>query len=317
MSHAPGQTLDFGLAAVSALSSISAVAAEWTVERGDKGLTVKLDGQLVTEYLIRSGAKPILWPIIGPTGQPVTRAYPMLEVAGEQHDHVHQRSCWLTHGSVNGIDFWSEDETKGHGTIVHRGFDQAEGGSQVRITTHNDWLAPDGKRQCEDIRRITLSADATRRYLDFDFTLKASDGPVVFGDTKEGSFGVRVASSMRAENNLPGRIVNSEGQTGDAAWGKRAAWVDYSGPVDGRTVGIAILNHPSSFRFPTWWHVRGYGLFAANVFGLHDFAGEGDGSYTLPAGESLRLKYRIVLHAGDEAAGDIAGVYRAYAKDEP
>ncbi len=291
--------------------------ADWTVERADKGVTVKHDGQLVTEYLIRSGAKPILWPLIGPTGQPVTRAYPMAEVASEQHDHVHQRSCWLTHGSVNGIDFWSEDETKGHGTIVHRGFDAVEGGERARIVSRNDWLAPDGKKQCEDVRSLTCSAAAGRRILDFDLALKASEGPVVFGDTKEGSFGVRVASSMRAENKIGGRIVNSEGQTDDDAWGKRAAWVDYQGPVEGHTLGIAILNHPSSFRFPTYWHVRGYGLFAANVFGVHDFTGQGDGSYTLPAGESIKLRYRVVLHTGDESEGDIAGLYRAYANEQP
>jgi hypothetical protein len=120
---------------------------------------------------------------------------------------------------------------------------------------------------------------------------------------------------MRVDSKQGGRIVNSDGLTDADAWGKRAAWVDYHGPVDGRRVGIAILNHPSSFRFPTYWHVRTYGLFAANPFGVHDFTGAGDGTSTLPAGDTLNLRYRLVLHTGDEKEGDIAAAYESYAKE--
>ena len=239
----------------------------------------------------------------------------MQDIATEEHDHIHQRSCWMTHGKVNGFDFWSEDDVKGHGTIVHQKFDQVEGGDRATIVSRNHWLAPDGRKQCEDIRSVILRSDAGRRIIDFDIAIKASDGPVVFGDTKEGSFGVRVASSVRVDSKQGGRIVNSEGQIDGDAWGKRAAWVDYHGPVDGRKVGIAILNHPSSFRFPTYWHVRTYGLFAANPFGLHDFTGDGDGSFSLPSGETLNLRYRLVLHTGDEKEGGVAAAYEAYAKE--
>ena len=107
--------------------------------------------------------------------------------------------------------------------------------------------------------------------------------------------GVRVAGTMKVDAKLGGRIVNSEGQTDGDAWAKRAAWVDYHGPVDGLTVGVAILNHPSSFRFPTYWHVRTYGLFAANPFGWQDFqrSDDVDGSCALAPGESITL----VAHA--------------------
>ena len=284
------------------------------VEQTEKGVTVKLDGKLVTVYLTRSSAKPILWPLVGPTDKPVTRAYPLEDIATEEHDHIHQRSCWMTHGKVNGVDFWSEQGD--HGTIEHQKFDTVTGGERATIVSRNHWLSSDGRKQCEDIRTLVFGGDAGRRIIDFDFAIKASDGPVVFGDTKEGSFGVRVASSIRVDSKQGGRIVNSEGQTNDAAWGKRAAWVDYQGPVDGKTVGIAILNHPSSFRFPTYWHVRGYGLFAANPFGQHDFTGEGDGSFTLPAGETMNLRYRMLLHTGDESEGRIADAYQAYAKEQ-
>ena len=109
--------------------------------------------------------------------------------------------------------------------------------------------------------------------------------------------------------------MNSEGQTDRGTWGKRAAWVDYHGPLDGQVTGITIMNHPSSFRFPTYWHVRTYGLFAANPFGLHDFEGtsEVDGTHELEAGESITLRYRVLLHRGDEKEGKVAEAFADYA----
>jgi len=289
-------------------------AAEVTAERSEKGVVIKIDGQLFTEYLIRSGSKPVLWPILGPTGKPMTRAYPMGEMPNEKRDHVHQRSLWFTHGNVNGVDFWAEGP--GDGTIVHREFVKVESGPQAVVVARDDWLGPDGKKQLEDQRSLTFGVDGDSRWIDFDITLTASNGPVKFGDTKEGTFGVRVAGTMKVDAKLGGRIVNSEGQTDGEAWGKPAAWVDYHGPVDGQTVGIAILNHPSSFRFPTYWHVRTYGLFAANPFGLRSFTGspDADGSFTLPEGQSMALRYRLIFHRGDEKAGRVAEAYARYAK---
>ncbi len=276
-------------------------------------MVIKIDGRLFTEYLVKSGAKPILWPIIGPTAKPMTRAYPMEEGTDERKDHVHQRSLWFTHGDVNGINFWAEQGV--HGTIVHRDFVRIQSGAEALVVTRNDWLAPDGKKQCEDERRFSFGLDGKTRRIDFDITLTASNGPVKFGDTKEGTMGLRLAQTMNVNSKLGGRIINSEGLTDKAAWGKQAAWVDYHGPVDGQTVGVAILNHPSSFRFPTYWHVRDYGLFTANPFGWHDFLGSKkvDGSYTLPAGKSITLRYRILFHLGDEKVGKIAESYTKYA----
>ena len=307
--------------AVAAVLSLAATvaAADLTVEKSDRGAAVKVDGQPFTEYITRSGSKPILWPVIGPTGARLTRNWPMQDdVPGEKdRDHPHQRSLWFSHGDVNGIDFWSE----GKGIIQHREFVRLESGPPAVIVTRNDWLSPDGsKRILEDERTLKFGADADARWIDFDIVLKASDGPVVFGDTKEGSFGARMASSIRVDSNKGGHIVTSEGLVDKPAWGKPAAWVDYHGPAaadsaDSQTVGLAILNHPSSFRFPTYWHVRTYGLFAANPFGLKDFtAGRETGEYTLPAGESLTLRYRVLLHKGDEKAGRVAEIFGQYAK---
>lgn len=298
--------------AVAALCAARLTAAEITAQRSEKGVVVKIDGQLFTEYRTDFNGTPILWPIIGPTGKPMTRAFPMAEGPGERKDHPHHRSLWFTHGSVNGVSFW---ET-GRGKIQHRDFVKIAGGERASIVTRNDWLAPDGKKVCEDQRTLAFGTEGDARWIDFDIAIKASEGPVKFGDTKEGTMGVRVAGTMKVDAKKGGRIVNSEGQTDGAAWGKPAAWVDYHGPVDGQTVGIAILNHPSSCRFPTCWHVRTYGLFAANPFGLHDFTGskEVDGSHTVSAGETMVFRYRVLLHRGDEKSGKVAEAFAAYAK---
>ncbi len=300
------------LIAVGLALGTSPAFAQVTAEKSDKGVIVRINGKDFTEYLTKSGAKPILWPIVGPTGKPMTRAYPMGEAPNEKKDHVHQRSLWFTHGSVNGVSFW--DEMAKHGTTVHRKFVKIESGPEAVIVAENDWLGPDGKKICEDVRTLTFGLSGTTRWIDFDITLTASNGPVKFGDTKEGTMGVRIAETMKVDAKKGGKIVNSEGLTDGAAWGKRAAWVDYHGPVDGQTVGIAILNHPESFRFPTYWHVRTYGLFAANPFGVKDFTGKGDGSFTLGEGKSMRLRYRFLFHKGDEKEGKIAEAFAEYAK---
>lgn len=289
-------------------------AAEYTVEKNDDGLTVKYDGQLVTRYLIKSGAKPILWPIIGPSGKELTRGWPMRDARDfEKQDHIHHRSFWFTHGNVNGIDFWSESGK--NGTIEHREFVKYEGGPVATIVAKNDWLAPDGKKVCEEERTIRIGGSGDQRWIDFDSKVTASEGPVTFGETKEGSFGVRVHETMKVDAKKGGKIINSEGQTDGDAWSKPAAWVDYHGPVDGETVGVAILQHPQSFRYPTTWHVRTYGLFTANPFGGKDFKqAEKYGDHTLAKGDTLLMRFRVLLHQGDEKQGKVAEAFAEYAK---
>lgn len=292
-------------------------AAELTIEKTEGGQAIKVDGQLFAEYLIKSGAKPVVWPIIGPTGSKMTRSTPMEKVKGERFDHGHHRSLWFTHGNVNGVDFWSEGRKMGQ--TVHREFKKAEiqpDGSAV-VETVNDWVDADGKKHLEDHRRLTFRVGENWRSIDFDITLRApADAPVTFGDTKEGTMGIRIPTVMDVETRKGGHIVNSRGQTDGDAWGRPAEWVDYQGTVDDKKVGIAMLNHPSSFRFPTHWHVRTYGLFAANPFGLHDFPGgeSANGAMTLQPGESLTLRYRFLFHLGGEKEGAVQAAFDEYAK---
>jgi len=289
------------LCAVALMLCPAVTLAEVTAERTDSGVVIKLDGQPFAKYLTRSGSKPVVWPIIGPTGKPMTRHYPMDEAPGESHDHPHHRSLWFTHGRVNGVEFWLEGDKRG--TIEHREFVKVEGGETATIVTHNVWKAPDGKEVCQDERQLVFGGDEDARWIDFSISVRASNGPLTFGRTKEGTFGVRMATTMRPDKGA-GKIVNSEGQTDKSAWSKRAAWVDYHGPIEGEMVGLAILNHPSSFRFPTHWHVRTYGLFAANPFMKED--------HKIEPGDAMTLRYRIFLHRGDEKQGEVAEEFERY-----
>jgi len=290
-------------------------AAEFKVEQVEDGVIVKLDGQLLTHYQIKNGPKPYLWPLVGPTGQAFTRAFPMEKVEGEKQDHPHHRSLWFTHGSVNGIDFWAESPKSGK--IVHVEFVKVSGGETAVISTKNDWIAPDGTKVCSDVRTITFRVVNGMYVIDFDIVVYANNGEVIWGDTKEGSFGIRVPTVLDVQQRKGGTIITSEGKRDVAAWGTQARWVDYNGKIDGKQVGIAILNHPKSFRHPTYWHVRDYGLFAANPFGLHDFlkTKEHQGEYRQPPGEELRLNYRVILHTGNEQDAQIEHAYQAYAKE--
>jgi Methane oxygenase PmoA len=276
-------------------------------------LAVELDRGLVAAYRTDTGNKPFFFPLIGPTGESYTRAFPTLRVEGEDTDHPHQRSCWFTHGNVNGIDFWSEGRRTG--TIHESGRTIVpEGPVLGRLETRDEWLGPDQRRICTDVRTVTFYRTSGSRVIDFDFTIHASDGPVEFRDTKEGMFGLRVASSMDVSRKTGGKITNAEGLTDDKAWGQSSAWVDYVGPVKGKTVGIAVLNHPDSFRYPTSWHVRTYGLFAANPFGWHDFGKPERGDYTIPNGGKIDFRYRVILHEGSTDSAGLIRLFEGYAR---
>ena len=279
---------------VSATQSVS--AAQFALEKSEKGYKVLIDGQLFTEYVTDQNGTPILWPLIGPGGQRMTRDYPMIpDRPDEKKDHPHHRSLWFTHGDVNGVDFWAVGPNKG--TIRHDRFALAEcDGATATLQSESSWVTPKEEILCTDRRTVTFSEKDGTRIIGFQIELTA----VVeckFGDTKEGTFGIRVPSSMDVDAKRGGRIVNAQGEEDDATWGKRSEWVEYSGPVDGQNVSIKIFDTPGGFRYPTYWHVRTYGLFAANPFGEHDFQGKPEmtGEYVLKKGETIRFKYILEM----------------------
>ncbi|MEN3941829.1 PmoA family protein [Prosthecobacter sp. SYSU 5D2] len=314
--------------------SLSSTAATFTVEKTSPGgAIVKIDGQFFTEHVVDQANKPYLWPIIGPGGQTMTRAYPMKEIEGEQHDHPHHRGLCFGHENIGGYDTWAEASTFGEsknpkyaervkhlGAIKHRELKDIKEGETASFTTVSDYVDPTGKKTLEEVRRHTFKVVGDTRIIDVDIDLIATEGDTLIGDKKDSGISIRVPTEMAVEKakNTPGsgKIINSEGQTDADAWAKRATWCDYHGIVDGKHVGVAMLNHPSSFRHPTPWHVRTYGLFTANAFGLQSLDPKSEtGEFTLKKGEKITLRHRFIFHLGDEKAAKIAEAFADYAKE--
>ena len=294
-----------------------------TVADGSHGLDVRLNGQLFTTYHhAAKHNKQFLYPVIGPTGKGMTRGYPMIsDIPGEKHDHPHHKSIHVAHGDVNGVDLWSELDD--HGYQRHDSFSPAFGVGSTYVSgpvcgafrSRSYWVSRSEQRVVAEEKRVVAYAPAPdARILDIAVTLHATEGPVRFGDTKEGAMlSVRVASSMDAD--ADGKIENAYGGRGeDECFGSRAQWMDYTGPVDGATVGLAVFDHPSSFRYPTYWHVRNYGLMHANCFAWREFLGHHgvDGSYVLPEGARLRCKFRVYLHTGNTRNAGVKDRYHDF-----
>ncbi|MGQ9589533.1 MAG: PmoA family protein [Planctomycetota bacterium] len=286
-------------------------------DAGEGRFDVAFGDRLFTTLHTKGFPKPILYPIVGPHGVRMTRDYPMKpDTPGEARDHPHQQSLWFTHGDVNGVDFWA----LGRGRIVTREVEKpVSEESRASIVLHDDWVGPDGKIVCTDTQRITFHAPievpgGEAIALDYEITIHASHGDVVFGDTKEGTMAIRTHPKLEISKGAA--AVNSEGVKGKDVWGKRAKWVDYSAEIDGKTVGVAIFDHPSNIRHPTWWHARDYGLVAANPFGIHDFEGKPkkEGDWKVAKKESVKFTYRFVFHSGDAESARIASLYAEWAK---
>lgn len=269
-----------------------------------------------------------------------------LDDATARKDHIHHRSLWFNHGDVNGYDFWGPEK----GRIVQQKVASiTTEAHSVTVKTENAWIPEENAAAiCADQRTITFGVLPNRpemRYIDYDITVTAVADKVLFADTKEGSFGYRTPGSMdvtavERQASWGGHILNSSQETDEDTWGKRASWVDYYGPVPKRlsdselknidsekpetipltTAGVDIMNHPSGFRYPSWYHVRTYGLFAVNPFGIMNFEPNArlDGSVTLEKGDSLSFRYRVLIHDASltfEELQNLFNEYKAVTKD--
>lgn len=306
------------------------LAAQVKITKGADRISVDIDGKPFTALFIGADTnKPYMHPLRAASGTMVTRHYPMEEnVAGESHDHVHHKGLWFTHGDVNKYDFWANESSQASqglkkGRVVLKKIVELKSGDKsgsLHVTF--DWLDPNGKAILSEDRTTVFYSDPKLRIMDFDITLTPLT-KVTFGDTKEGTFAIRLAAGLEelAKKSPPtpprtGKMVNSLGQeTEKNVWGKRADWVDYFGELEGEKLGIAILDHPGNPRHPVYWHSRAYGLFAANPFGLADFIGDKtkDGSLTVEPGSNLRFRYRVIIHPGDYESAKIAAAYKNYA----
>ncbi len=276
----------------------------------DRGVVdVSVGGKLVTSYHYNEKwARPFFYPLTGPYGTRVTRGWPIEKgIVGESKDHKHHKSVWVAYGECGMVDNWSEEGN--HGTQRHRGFARLVSGPVFgRITARNDWCTAGGQKQFEELRDMRFYAVPRGNVLlDMAITFRMTQRRVVFHDTKEGGLvSVRVATPMDVRNG--GRIENGYGGIDEPeTWGRKAPWCDYSGRVDGKDVGIAVMDHESNPRYPTEWHVRDYGLMTANCFAWRHYRPDAGkkGDMVFKKGQETTWRYRLFVHRGNAARGKV------------
>jgi hypothetical protein len=317
---------------VATVCSTLLTAAAVKLDRSPHQIDIIIDGKPFTTYYFDPAiAKPYLMPLRTASGAVVTRDFPVRNDASKGDPKAsafepHQRPLYFGHGDVDGLDFWQEPafdhyySDHGHQAYGHMVLKNVEKASSeddaatVRARfTLND---PNNRVIAEETQTFTFRGDAQTRIIDCEFVLYATAGPLDIGDTKEGTFGIRLAPELSAPL---GQMLNSNGAQGEKAiWGKPADWVDYEGMISDKPVGIAIFDSPLSFRHPTTWHARAYGLFAANPFGAREFTGDPnkDGSWSVPEGKSVTFRYRVLIHDGKFGPAEIDAAYSRYAGEK-
>jgi len=301
-----------------------------TVTKTKDTIEFKIGKDLVSRYHIGENvAKPYFWPMNAPGDIPVTRAWPMKEgEPKETKDHVHQKSAWFCHGDiipeglelkqkikgVEGVDFWSE--APGHGIIAVVSVDEPVSGNRAgSVRTKNEWRTADGQKVLDEVRTIQLLDLGVARMFILEIELNASVCNLTFGDTKEGSMGVRVNDEITTKNG--GHFYNAGGKVDEKEiWGNPSPWCDYFGSINGKTAGIAVFDDPAN-KPGAVWHARGYGLMAANPFGRDKSFPSQKGNATLfklAKGENLKLRYGILLHTGDTKDAKVDAIYEVFKK---
>lgn len=274
-------------------------------------VAVLIDGQPFSTFHYQAKwDKPFLHPIHTASGAVVTRRWPVEQKTGEIEDHTWHRGLWWSHGDVSGVDFWRELGPAKTGKLVLRGGKPRTKGN--RLEAELDFVAPGGKRVGSVLQAFAFTKRNGVVYVDITLTIRAdADEPLTLGDTEDGGLGFRYSDDFREARGAT--LRNAEGlETTKAIWGKRSKWVDYSTTRDGKRLGVTILDHPANPRHPTYWHARGYGLNAANPFGVRDFTKDKsqNGKLEVAQGSTLRLRYRVAVHEG----ADPGALWQTYAK---
>jgi hypothetical protein len=307
---------------------------------------VSIDGKPFTSYIYPAFLqKPVLYPIRSARGALVTRGYPLDSRPGERADHPHHVGHWFNYGDVNGYDFWGHSDSTPAankarmGTIVHKEIVKATSGDTGVLAVRADWMIPDGSTLLREETRFVFSGSGGRRVIDRVTTWTATSQPVTFKDTKEGAFGIRVARALDHPSKvaevvvgpggkgterrldtagITGRYLGSDGKTGEDVWGTRGPWMGLTGIVDGQSVTLAILDHPSNHGHPTYWHARGYGLFAANPLGRQGYdPKQAPASLTLKPGDSVTFRHRILVADGHLDRKQLEQEYNKFTSVKP
>ncbi len=314
-----------------------------TLNDQQRRVDVSIDGQPFTSYIWPSKlAKPILYPLRTAKGTIITRGFPLQQRPGERVDHPHHAGLWLTYESINGIDFWNNSEAikpqdaPKMGTIEQRSIVSAKGGSdQGELEVEADWLTYDKRVLLKEHTRFVFRGRPNSRSVDRITTLQAQGEKVVFADAKDGMLGLRVVRALEARSDkaevftdasgrtttvakldntgVNGVYLTSEGKKGDAAWGTRGRWCNLSGKIGDEPVTISIFDHPANRGFPTYWHARGYGLFAANPLGQKVFSnGKEEMNLTLAPNQSVTFRYRILITSEIATPENTEAAYKAF-----
>lgn len=309
-------------------------------------VSVLIEGKLFTAYLYPDNVKkPILYPLITPQGSNITRKFPLGPSVGERVDHPHQVGVWFNYGDVNGLDFWNNSdslkpEIKEHsGTIVHKDIlNMEDGDDRARLEVAMDWIAPNGEVLLQENTTFIFQGRDDEYSIDRITKLTAPDKKVIFKDNKEGMLGIRVARELEHPSDKPdiftdangiptavpvldnqgvnGNYVNSEGIQGNDVWAKRSDWVNLTSTIGDEKISLVILDHSENVGYPTYWHARGYGLFAANPLGQEVFSdGKERLNLTLQSGEDVTFKYRIIVASKDMGKSDLDSRFTQFSKE--
>ncbi len=279
-------------------------------------IDILIGGNLFTTYRYGSElTKPILYPVKSPSGIVLTRGFPFEKIPGESNDHPHHTGIFFTYDKVNNDGFWNN--TTSPPQVQHIKTTKMEDG---QLSTISHWVGKSGKTLLEEKRDMIFSAQPNQYTIDFNITLTAQDEKIVFGDTKEGMFAIRVADWL-SEDKGTGKYLDSDGNIGEPnIWGKKADWARLEATKDGKTIGIAIFYHPGSTCYPTYWHTRGYGLFSADPLGQLDFL-KGRNiknpqplNFTLYPGQSALFRFRMIIYEGQKSAEQLEREFHNFAR---
>jgi hypothetical protein len=286
---------------------------------------VYIEGKPFTSYIYPNTIKkPVLYPLITPDGTKITRKYPLEPSVGERVDHPHHVGLWFNYGDVNGLDFWNnsdaipDDKKSGYGTIVHKSINQiSSGDNEAYIDVTMEWKSPQGKVLIQEDTRYVFMGKNKEYTIDRITKLTAKED-VDFKDNKEGVLGIRVIRALEHPSEKPeiftdangiptkvaelnnegvnGSYINAEGIEGVDVWAKRSNWVNLRSTIGDENISLVILDHKDNVGYPTYWHARGYGLFAANPLGQEVFSkGENVLNFKLDKGESTTFKHQVIV----------------------
>lgn len=329
--------------------SIMATPADsliWIHHESEQKVDLLMNDQLLTSYFYSNEIeKPVLYPVNTTTGVPLTRGFPYQLRPGERVDHPHHLGFWLNYGDVNGLDFWNnssaipEEKKSEYGFIKHQSIKKMESAKGIALLEIEAlWLNQANEALLEETTIFTFRKEESGYSIERQTTLSALEQKVLFEDNKEGMIAIRVRRELEHPSDKPiiltdskgnptevpqmdnsqvtGNYLSSEGVEGVDVWGKRAQWMQLSGEVDDEKVSLILMDHPKNPGYPTYWHARGYGLFAANPLGQSIFSeGKEALHFSLAPKEETTFTYKFfVINGYDLTAAEIDQMHQAFIK---